>query len=84
MSPPLDYVVVGAGMFGAVFARCAADAGRRVLVVNGALTAAFGVMMVLLPWAGLLALDLLVGASSLWQKFSQPLVHSSHSPQEST
>ncbi len=38
---------------------------ERVLVVNGALTAAFGVMMVLLPWAGLLALDLLVGASSL-------------------
>ena len=36
-----------------------------VLVVNGALTAAFGVMMVLLPWAGLLALGLLVGASSL-------------------
>jgi len=38
---------------------------ERVLVVNGALTAAFGVMMILLPWAGLLALDLLVGASSL-------------------
>ncbi|HEX6961901.1 MAG TPA: UDP-galactopyranose mutase [Lacipirellula sp.] len=34
MSPPLDYVVVGAGMFGADFARCAADAGRRVLVVD--------------------------------------------------
>jgi len=38
---------------------------ERVLVVNGALTAAFGVAMVLLPWGGLLALDLLVGASSL-------------------
>ena len=38
---------------------------ERVLVVNGALTAAFGVMMILLPWAGLLALDLLVGASAL-------------------
>jgi len=36
-----------------------------ILVINGALTAAFGVMMILLPWAGLLALDLLVGASSL-------------------
>lgn len=36
-----------------------------VLVFNGVLTAAFGVMMVLLPWAGLLALGVLVGASSL-------------------
>ena len=36
-----------------------------VLIVNGVLTAAFGVMMVLLPWAGLLALGFLVGASSL-------------------
>jgi uncharacterized membrane protein HdeD (DUF308 family) len=35
-----------------------------VLIINGVLTAAFGVMMVLLPWAGLLALDFLVGASS--------------------
>jgi UDP-galactopyranose mutase len=34
MSPALDYVVVGAGMFGSVFARCAADAGRRVLLVD--------------------------------------------------
>lgn len=38
---------------------------EQVLVINGALTAAFGVLMILLPWAGLLALDLLVGASSL-------------------
>jgi uncharacterized membrane protein HdeD (DUF308 family) len=38
---------------------------ERVLILNGVLTAAFGVMMVLLPWAGLLALGLLVGASSL-------------------
>ena len=38
---------------------------ERVLVVNGALTAVFGVMMILLPWAGLLALGWLVGASSL-------------------
>ena len=36
-----------------------------VLIINGVLTAAFGVMMVLLPWAGLLALVWLVGASSL-------------------
>lgn len=36
-----------------------------VLVVNGALTAAFGVMMILLPWAGLLALSVLLGASAL-------------------
>jgi uncharacterized membrane protein HdeD (DUF308 family) len=35
-----------------------------VLIVNGVLTAAFGVMMILLPWAGLLALGYLVGASS--------------------
>src|SRR6266511_1923813 len=37
---------------------------EMVLVVNGVLTATFGVLMVLLPWAGLLALGLLVGASS--------------------
>lgn len=37
---------------------------ERVLIVNGVLTAAFGVLMVLLPWAGLLALGLLLGASS--------------------
>jgi uncharacterized membrane protein HdeD (DUF308 family) len=36
-----------------------------VLIVNGVLTAAFGVMMVLLSWAGLLALSVLLGASSL-------------------
>jgi UDP-galactopyranose mutase len=29
-----DYLVVGCGMFGAVFARAAADAGRRVLVID--------------------------------------------------
>jgi UDP-galactopyranose mutase len=34
MSGPLDYVIVGAGMFGSVFARCAAEAGRRVLLVD--------------------------------------------------
>ena len=38
---------------------------EMVLIVNGVLTAAFGVMMVLLPWPGLLVLDLLLGASSL-------------------
>lgn len=36
-----------------------------VLIVNGVVTAAFGVLMVLLPWAGLLALGVLVGAYSL-------------------
>lgn len=29
-----DYLVVGAGLFGAVFARCAADAGKKVLVIE--------------------------------------------------
>src|SRR5712692_5899661 len=38
---------------------------EMVLVANGVLTAAFGVLMVLLPWAGILALVWLVGASSL-------------------
>jgi uncharacterized membrane protein HdeD (DUF308 family) len=38
---------------------------EMVLIINGVLTAAFGVMMVLLPWAGLLALTVLLGASSL-------------------
>lgn len=38
---------------------------EMVLIINGVLTAAFGVMMVLLPWAGLLALTWLLGASSL-------------------
>ena len=34
MNAPLDYVAVGAGIFGSVFARCAAEAGKRVLVVD--------------------------------------------------
>jgi UDP-galactopyranose mutase len=34
MHPPFDYVVVGAGLFGAVFSRLAAEAGRRSLVVD--------------------------------------------------
>ena len=38
---------------------------EMVLIINGVMTAAFGVMMVLLPWAGLLALTWLLGASSL-------------------
>lgn len=38
---------------------------EMVLIINGVLTAAFGVSMVLLPWAGLLALTWLLGASSL-------------------
>ena len=29
-----DYLIVGAGLFGAVFARAATDAGRRVLVID--------------------------------------------------
>ena len=31
---PYDYLVVGAGLYGAVFAREAADAGKRVLVID--------------------------------------------------
>lgn len=31
---PYDYLVVGAGLFGAVFARGAADAGKKVLVID--------------------------------------------------
>jgi UDP-galactopyranose mutase len=34
MKQSLDYVIVGAGMFGSVFARCAAEAGRQVLLVD--------------------------------------------------
>ena len=29
-----DFLVVGAGLFGATFARCAADAGKKVLVIE--------------------------------------------------
>ena len=29
-----DYLIVGAGLFGATFARCATDAGKRVLVID--------------------------------------------------
>ena len=29
-----DYLIVGAGLFGATFARCAADAGKSVLVIE--------------------------------------------------
>ena len=32
--PKYDYLIVGAGLFGSVFAREAADAGRRVLVID--------------------------------------------------
>ena len=39
--------------------------GEWVLIVNGALTALAGVLMILLPWEGLLALTWLVGAYSL-------------------
>ena len=29
-----DYLIAGAGLYGAVFARCAADAGKKVLVID--------------------------------------------------
>ena len=31
---PADYLVVGAGFFGAVFARLVAEAGRRAVVID--------------------------------------------------
>ena len=34
MNPQYDFLVVGAGLFGAVFAREAADRGKRVLVID--------------------------------------------------
>jgi UDP-galactopyranose mutase len=34
MHAPCEYVIVGAGLFGSVFARLAAEAGRRCLVVD--------------------------------------------------
>lgn len=34
MDRPFDYVVVGAGMYGSVFARCVAEAGHRALIVD--------------------------------------------------
>lgn len=40
--------------------------GEWTLIVNGILTTVFGILMVLLPWAGLLSLILLVGAYSLF------------------
>jgi len=40
--------------------------GEWVLIFNGILTTVFGVLMVLLPWAGLLSLVWLVGAYSLF------------------
>lgn len=67
---PWLYVVSGFVFVSGILQIFAAMKLRRdmrdelVLVVNGVLTAAFGVMMVLLPWAGLLALVWLVGASS--------------------
>ena len=66
-----SYVVAGFVFVSGILHIFAAIKLRRdmrdelVMIVNGALTAAFGVMMILLPWAGLLALGLLVGASSL-------------------
>jgi len=40
--------------------------GEWVLILNGVLTMIFGVLMVLLPWAGLLSLVWLIGAYSLF------------------
>jgi uncharacterized membrane protein HdeD (DUF308 family) len=40
-------------------------AGEWVLILNGALTALFGILMILLPLAGLLALIWLIGAYSI-------------------
>jgi uncharacterized membrane protein HdeD (DUF308 family) len=37
-----------------------------VLILNGILTVVFGILMVLLPWAGLLSLIWLIGAYSLF------------------
>ena len=34
MTPGFDYIIVGAGMYGSVFARCAAEAGRRALLID--------------------------------------------------
>ena len=34
MRAPFDYLIVGAGLFGAVFARIAAESGRRSLIVD--------------------------------------------------
>jgi uncharacterized membrane protein HdeD (DUF308 family) len=40
--------------------------GEWVLILSGILTTVFGVLMVLLPWAGLLSLIWLIGAYSLF------------------
>jgi len=40
--------------------------GEWILIFDGALTAVLGILMILLPWAGLLALVWLVGAYSLF------------------
>jgi len=34
MSHPYDYLIVGAGLFGAVFAQQAREAGKRCLVID--------------------------------------------------
>ena len=41
-------------------------AGEWVLILNGTVTVIFGILMILLPWAGLLSLVMLVGAYSLF------------------
>ena len=40
--------------------------GEWVLILNGILAVVFGILMVLLPWAGLLSLIWLIGAYSLF------------------
>jgi uncharacterized membrane protein HdeD (DUF308 family) len=40
--------------------------GEWVLILNGILTTVFGILMVLLPWTGLLSLVWLIGAYSLF------------------
>jgi len=42
------------------------DPSEWVLIANGVLAVIFGILMVLLPWAGLLALIWLIGAYSLF------------------
>jgi uncharacterized membrane protein HdeD (DUF308 family) len=40
--------------------------GEWILILNGILAVVFGILMILLPWAGLLSLIWLVGAYSLF------------------
>ena len=55
-----DYVVVGAGLYGAVFAREAVKKGKKVLVIGGAGTIGSSYIRALLPFrpAKLVVVDL--------------------------